>query len=344
MAWGASMRRAWTATVVCLLAAAPAAGAATLDRVRANGVVRCAVDFTPGFSGVAPATGRPAGLDVEICRAVAAAALGDAAAIEPLRVNTANKFKGVVAGELDIALGMATWTYGRDAGLGVNFPAVIYYDGQGFMTWADSGVRGLGDLRDKTVCVQGDTTSSANLDDLQRRQDLRLRLVSAKSSEEKFSAFSQRQCEVVTGDRSELAARRSAMADARVRWTILPDVISREPLAPAVDENDSRWADIVRWVIFAMIVAEQKGLTAANIDSFDGAAADGETRRLLGREEGFGAKLGLDDQWAARVVRQVGNYGEVFARHLGPDSAVGLDRGLNALWSRGGLMFAPPLR
>jgi general L-amino acid transport system substrate-binding protein len=329
--------------LAAMLAATPVDAATVLERVRANGAVRCAVDYTPGFSAIDPAAGRPVGMDVDICRAVAAAALGEADAIETLRVNTANKFKGVAAGELDIALGMATWTYSRDAALGVAFPAVIYYDGQGFMTWSDSGAARLSDLRDKKICVQSGTTSQANLEDLQRREGIRLIEVAAKSSEEKFSAFSQRQCDAVTGDRSELAARRADMGDMRARWVILPEAVSREPLAPAVAENDAQWTDIVRWVINVLIIAEQKGLTSANIDSLEG-VSDGETRRLLGKEEGFGAKLGLDDQWARRVISQVGNYGEIFARRLGTDTPIGLDRGLNAPWTRGGLLYAPPLR
>lgn len=315
----------------------------TLERVRAAGALRCAVDHTPGFSGVDPAAGRPVGLDVDVCRAVAAAVLGDANAIEPLRVNTANKFKGVASGELDMALGMATWTYSRDAALRVNFPAVIYYDGQGFMTWRESGLSRLADLRGKTICVQAGTTSQASLDDLNRRENLALALLPARSSEEKFTAFIRRQCDAVTGDRSELAARRGAMEGMRDRWAILPETISREPLAPAVAETDPQWADIVRWVIFALIIAEQKGVTSANVDHFDG-PVDGETRRLLGLEPGFGAAFGLDDQWARRAVAQVGNYGEIFNRHLGPDSVAGLERGLNAPWTRGGLLYAPPLR
>lgn len=330
------------AAALCL-SVGDASAQTTLDRVRAAGTLRCAVDYTPGFSGVGGPAGQPAGLDVDICRAVAAAALGDAAAVEPLRVNTANKFKGVKAGELDIALGMATWTFGRDAGLGINFPAVVFYDGQGFMTWRDAGLGRLTDMRGKTVCVQAGTTSEANLDDLNRREKLGLTPLAAKSSEEKFTAFIRRQCDAVTGDRSELAARRGAMDGMRDRWTILPETISREPLAPAVADNDPQWADIVRWVIYALIVAEQKGVTSSNIDHFDG-PMDGETRRLLGLEPGFGAPLGVDDQWARRAVAQVGNYGEIFERHLGPDSPVGLERGLNAPWNRGGLLYAPPLR
>lgn len=343
------MRKAAKTSTAALIAIATwgSAGAAaaetTLERVRAAGALRCAVDYTPGFSGVERTAGRPAGLDVDVCRAVAAAVLGDANAIEPLRVNTANKFKGVVSGELDMALGMATWTYGRDAGLKVSFPAVIYYDGQGFMTWRDSGLSQLSDLRGKTICVQAGATSQANLEDLNRRESLALVMLPAESSEEKFTAFIRRQCDAVTGDRSELAARRGAMEGMRDRWAILPETISREPLAPAVAEADPQWADIVRWVIFALIVAEQKGVTSANIDQFDG-PADGETKRLLGQEPSFGAALGLDDQWARRIVAQVGNYGEIFNRHLGPDSVAGLERGLNAPWTRGGLLYAPPLR
>lgn len=343
------MRKAAKTGAAALIAVATwgtagtAAAETTLERVRALGALRCAVDYTPGFSGIERGTGRPAGLDVDVCRAVAAAVLGDAGAIEPLRVNTSNKFKGLIEGELDLALGMATWTYARDAGLKVSFPAVIYYDGQGFMTWRDSGLSQLSDLRGKTVCVQAGATSQANLDDLNRRENLALAALPAQSSEEKFTAFIRRQCDAVTGDRSELAARRGAMENMRERWVILPETISREPLAPAVAQADPQWTDIVRWVVFVLIVAEQKGVTSANIDHFDG-PADGETTRLLGLEPGFGAALGLDDQWARRVVAQVGNYGEIFNRHLGADSVIGLERGLNAPWTRGGLLYAPPLR
>ncbi len=307
-----------------------------LARVRANGFVRCGIDLTPGFSGVDP-NGRATGFDVDFCRAIAAAALGDPQAIRTARVSTRHKFDAVREGEIDVAFGMTTWTYSRDTEMGVSFPVVNFYDGQGFMAWADSIVTSLPSVKAAAVCVQRDTTSQANLRDFLKGSAASM--VEAASSEDKFNAFAERRCPVVTGDRSELAAQRARRAGSPDSWLLLPGTISREPLGPVVTDADPLWADIVRWSILVPVVAEARGLTQPGLDR--AAPADAELARLLGQDPAFGKALGLDPAWARRILAAVGNYGEIYQRNLGP---LGIDRGENALWRDGGLIYAPPLR
>lgn len=310
-----------------------------LDRVHDRGVVSCGVDQTPGFGGF-DSSGRPVGFDVDFCRAVAAAVLGDAEAIEVRRVNINNKFKALTLGEIDIAFGMTTWTFGRETTLGVTFPVVTFYDGQGFMVWDDDNIRGLRGLSGKSICVQQGTTTAANLQDFLRQAGLEAKVMFFNSSEEKMNGFAERTCVVTTGDRSELSAQRMHRAAVPGQWRILPDTISREPLAAVVAEGDDAWFAIVRWAILTTMIAEARGVNAANVNNFV-ESPDGELRRLAGGEESFGDGLGLDPQWARRIVIEVGNYGEIFDRNLAP---FGLERGLNALWTDGGLIYAPPLR
>jgi len=318
------------------------APATVLERVRQTGAVTCAVDLTPGFSAQ-DAEGRPRGFEVDLCRAVAAAALGDAERVRVRRVSTKNKFEALTRGEIDIAFGMATWTYQRDTLLGTRFPAVTWYDGQGLMSWGPPPAS----LNGVSLCVQAGTTSARNLSDwLAGRKD-QPKLVSVATSEEKWDAFSQRRCTVVTGDRSELAVQRAQIAPKAAQagegWTLWPDVLSREPLGAAVSASDPQWFAIVRWAILATVVAEARGVTQTQARGTAPAAEtlDGELKRLYGLEPGFGAGLGLQDDWARQVIAGVGNYEEIFTRSLAP---LGLERGENALWRDGGLMYAPPLR
>lgn len=313
-----------------------------LDRVKRDGQVRCGVDQTAGFSEIDPA-GRPMGFEVDFCRAVAAAALGDANAIVLSRVRTANKFKALVDDEIDIGLGQTTWTLTRDTSLGVWFPLALFYDGQGFMVWSDLGAKRLADLAGRSICVQGGTTSFVTLREAVATLQPAPSLIEFATSEEKSTGFLGRRCDAVTGDRSELTALRASSVAGGGRLTLLPDVISREPLGPVVASHDLVWGQIVRWVGFAMIAAEARGLTSESIRSI-ASSPDGEIRRLAGLEPGVGRGLGLDDRWARRVIEQVGNYGQVYARNLGPETRIGLDRGLNALWLNGGLIFSPPFR
>jgi general L-amino acid transport system substrate-binding protein len=320
------------------------AAAATLDEVRARGSVRCAVDGTAGFGGLGR-DGRPAGLDVEFCRAVAAAVLGRADAVELERINTANKFAALARGEVDIAFGMATWTLRRDATLGVRFVTPVFHDGQALMAWADSRIARLGDARGRRVCVQAGTTSADNLADLSRQQGLNLVLVVTGSSEERLSRFLRRDCELLSGDRAELASIRATRTPDPARWRILDETLSREPLGPYVAAGDEPWFNVVRWVVNATLVAEVHGLTAERLAQVGG-DAPAEVRMLAGQGDidSGGILPGLDRRWAFNVLSQVGNYAQIFERTVGHGSPLRLERGLNRLWRDGGLFFPPPLR
>lgn len=318
------------------------AAADVLERVRAHGAVRCAVDGTPGFGGI-DARGQPSGFDVDFCRAVAAAVLGRSEAVEIERISTAHKFQALVRGEVDIAFGMATWTYGRDLALGVRFVAPTFFDGQGLMVWADSPLQHLEDARGKRVCVQEGTTTAVNLADLSRTRGLQLQLVPAALTEERLNRFIRRDCELVSGDRSELAAARASRIADPARWRILDESLSREPLGPYVASGDERWFGVLRWVINATQIAELHGLDSAALARL-GEEAGEEQRALGGRLPGFGQALGLGDAWAHDLLSQVGHYGQIFERNLGADSPLHLARGPNRLWRDGGLFFPPPLR
>lgn len=318
--------------------AEPVMPGSVLDRVKAQGFVRCGGDQTPGFGGN-DADGRPTGFDTDFCRAIAAAVLGDADAIRTSRVSTAYKFDAVRDGDLDVSFGMTTWTFGRDSRFGTTFPAVTFHDGQGFMVWRDSGINQVGDIRSGTVCVQRGTTSAANLRDFLR--DLPdVEVLEAGSSEDKMNAFAERRCDIVTGDRSELAGQRFRRAVTPEAWNLLSETISREPLGPVVAAADPQWATIVRWAVLVPLIAEARGVSAATVE-YARDSEDQELRNLLGLEPDFGAELGLDGGWARRIIDTVGNYGDIFERNLGP---VGLERGQNALWRDGGLFYVPPLR
>jgi general L-amino acid transport system substrate-binding protein len=326
--------RGWRGLLGCVglvLLALPALAAAdVLERVRSHGAVRCAVDGTPGFGGI-DARGRPSGFDVDFCRAVAAAVLGNSEAVEIERVSTAHKFRALTRGEVDIAFGMATWTYARDLGLGVRFVAPTFFDGQGLMVWADSPLQRLEDARGRRVCVQDGTTTAANLADLSRSRSLELQLVPALLTEERLNRFIRRECELVSG-----------IADP-ARWRILDESLSREPLGPYVAAGDERWFSVLRWVINATQIAELHGLDGAALARLGEEGGD-EQQALAGRLPGFGQALGLGDQWARDLLLQVGHYGQIFERNLGRDSSLGLARGPNRLWRDGGLFFPPPLR
>ncbi len=328
--------------VSALIWTEPLFAGSVLDRVRRDGQVRCGVDQTPGFSEI-DATGRATGFEVDFCRAVAAAVLGRGDAVALSRVRTANKFKALVDDELDIALGQATWTLSRDTSLGVWFPVVLLHDGQGLMVWSDAKTTKLADFTGRTICVQAGTTSFLTLRERAMAMQPPPALLEFATSEEKTNGFLGRRCDGVTGDRSELAAMRATSVVGRARLTLLPEVMSREPLGPVVSNRDFTWGQIVQWVAYALIVAEAKGITAASVGSID-ATGDGEVRRLVGLEPGSGRGLSLDDRWARRAIQLVGNYGEMFDRNLGLDTPIGLERGQNALWLNGGLIFAPPFR
>jgi general L-amino acid transport system substrate-binding protein len=320
-----------------------ARAATTLDTVRERGALRCGVSTgLAGFSLV-DSQGRWSGLDVEFCRAIAAAVLGDTKKVEFVPLSAQQRFTALQSGEVDVLSRNTTWTLKRDAALGFNFTGVTFYDGQGFMVHRELGVAKVEGLDGAAICVQPGTTTELNLADTFRARGLAFEPVVIESIEEATSAYFSGRCDAFTADASSLAAIRATNAPDPAAHLILKERISKEPLSPLVRHGDDQWFDIVKWVINATIAAEEKGITAANIDSFL-KSRDPTVHRLLGRTPGMGEALGLDAQWAARAIRQVGNYGEIFERNVGVDTPLGLERGLNDLWTRGGLIYAYPFR
>ncbi|MBK1719153.1 amino acid ABC transporter substrate-binding protein [Thiocystis violacea] len=321
----------------------PANAGDVLDALTSRGVLNCGVsEGIPGFSE-RDAAGRWQGFDVDVCRAVAAAALGDAEAVAfvPLRAST--RFPALQARKIDLLLRNTSWTLTREAILKLQFPAVLLYDGQGFMVPADSPVRAPSELAGATVCIEKGTTHERNLRDYFGLRDLPVTPLAIDSATGVADAFRTGRCQSYSADVSQLAAARSRLPGGRQSWRILDERISKEPLAPVVWGGDQEWTTLVRWVIHTLILAEEWGATQANLDQV---LAEGRTplSRLSHDERALLARtLGLTPGWAARAVKAVGNYGELFERHLGPDSPLGLERGLNRLWTQGGLLYAPSI-
>jgi general L-amino acid transport system substrate-binding protein len=317
----------------------------TLEKIRARGFLKCGVH--PGLPGFAlrDARGEWRGFDVDICRAVAAATLGDAGKVRFTTIGGPDRFGALQRGEIDILSRNTSQTFARDAGLGLTFPVTTYFDGQGFLVSRSLGLASAEELSGARVCVQEGTASADNLDDYFRVRGMRYQAVKAKSEEQARQLYESEACDVFTADVSALAASRSLLG-APASHVILPEVISKEPLGPVVRDNDPAWADIVRWTFFATVLGEELGLSSATVEQTRETATDPETRRLLGVEGDLGALLGLKADWGYQVIRQVGAYHEIFRRDLGADSALRLDRGLNALWTapKPGLMYAPPMR
>ncbi len=325
--------------------AAGAASAATLDDVKARGKLNCGVNS--GLVGFAApdANGRWEGFDVALCRGVAAAVLGDPEAVEFIPVSTKTRFTALASGEVDVLARNTTWTFQRDVDLKLEFTGINYYDGQGFMVPKALGVSSAKELDGATVCIQVGTTTELNLADFFRSNGLSYEPVPIETNAEGQAQYLAGACDVYTTDASGLAATRAAFEDPAAH-VILPEIVSKEPLGPAVRHGDNEWGDIVRWTLNALIAAEEFGVTSANVASLAEAAnpETPEVNRLLGTEGNLGEMLGLDPDWAARVIGAVGNYGEVFATNIGEDTPIGLARGLNALWQDGGLIYTPPFR
>jgi len=322
---------------------ATAQAGATLDAVKKNGAVSCGVSTgLQGFS-LADSQGRYAGLDVDICRMVAAAVLGDAGKVKYVPLSSQQRFTAIQSGEVDILSRTTTWTLQRDTQLGLNFAPVVFYDGQGFMVPKKLGLKSAKELKGATVCVQPGTTTELNLADFFRANKLDFKPVVIEKLEEVEAAYFSGRCDAYTTDRSGLAATRIGKAANPDDHVILPEVISKEPLAPAVRHGDDEWFDIVKWTVYASIEAEEDGITSKNVDEKT-KSDDPNVKRLLGVTPGMGKATGLDEKWAYNLIKQVGNYGEVFDRNVGKDSPLKLERGLNDLWTRGGLMYAMPVR
>ena len=331
------------AALAIATAASPAWAGKTLDAVKQRGQVVCGVNTSgPGFSN-ADSQGKWTGLDVDFCKAVAAAVLNDASKVKFVPLNSQQRFTSLQAGEVDVLSRNSTWTLTRDASLGILFTGINYFDGQGFMVPKKLNIANAKKMNGATVCVQAGTTSEKNVADYFGANNMKYKPVVFDTAEAITSAFFAGRCQVYTTDMSDLAGARTKAPKAD-DYAILPEVISKEPLGPSVRRGDDEWFEIVRWTLFAMLEAEEDGLTQANVDAEKASSKDPGVQRFLGVSEDTGKLLGLDKEWAYRIVKQVGNYGESFERNLGPKSPVGLPRGVNNLWTKGGLMYAPPIR
>jgi len=319
-----------------------AMASATLDAVKERGYVQCGVTTgVPGYSNPDD-KGNWKGMDVDVCRGVAAATLGDADKVKYIPLNAKERFTALQSGEIDMLSRVTTWTLTRDSSLGLNFAGVTYYDGQGFMINKDLGVKSALELDGASLCIQSGTTTELNAADYFRSNKMQFEPVVFDTADQTVKGFEAGRCDVLTSDQSQLYALRIKLAKPDSAM-VLPEIISKEPLGPVVRQGDDGWFNIVKWSLFAMVNAEEMGLTSGNIDSMmknSSPALD----RFVGKEGIKGSGLGLSDDWAYQIVKQVGSYGEAFDRNLGMGSPLKIERGLNALWNKGGLQYAPPIR
>ena len=316
---------------------------ATLDAVKSKGFVQCGVSTgLPGFSS-ADDKGRFTGIDVDMCRAVAAAIFGDAEKVKYNPLTAKERFTALQSGEIDMLPRNTTWTYTRDTSLGLNFTGVNYYDGQGFLVTKNLGVKSALEMDGASFCIQAGTTTELNLADYFRSNKMNYTPITFDTSDQTIKAFEAGRCDALTSDQSQLYALRIKLSDPKSA-VVLPEVISKEPLGPVVRQGDDEWFNVVKWSLYAMVNAEELGVTSANVDEMKASSTNPNVRRLLGVEGVKGEWMGLPDDWGYNIIKQVGNYGEAFDRNVGAGSALGIARGLNALWSKGGLQYAPPIR
>ncbi|MBE0464310.1 MAG: amino acid ABC transporter substrate-binding protein [Halomonadaceae bacterium] len=327
---------------VVTLAGTSTANAATLEDTIERGAVQCGVsDGLPGFS--APdGDGNWQGLDVDVCRAVAAAVLGDADAVNYISLNAVERFTALQSGEVDLLSRNTTWTTTRDTTLGLNFAGVNFYDGIGFMVSRDLEISGADELDGAAICIQTGTTTELNVADYFRANDMQFDPIVFDTSEQTVGGFQAGRCDVLTSDTSQLAALRIQLDDPDGA-VILPDIISKEPLGPVVRQGDDTWFNIVKWSLFAMLNAEEYGVTSENVDDMT-SSENPDIARLLGQDGNYGEGMGLEADWAYNIISQVGNYAESFDRNVGMDSPLEIERGANALWNQGGFQYAPPIR
>jgi len=326
-----------------VLASAPALAGKTIDTIKQRGQMVCGVN--PGLAGfsIADSQGNWSGLDVDVCKAVAASLLGDATKIKWTPLSAQQRFTALQSGEIDMLSRNTTWTLTRDASLGLHFAGVTYYDGQGFMVPKKTKITSATKLKGATVCVQSGTTTEKNLTDYSKAMKLNIKPVVFETQEATNKAYFAGRCQAYTTDASGLASVRNKEASNPDDHLILPELISKEPLGPSVRRGDDEFFAIVKWVVYALLEAEEFGITQANVDQMK-TSTDPVVQRILGTSEDTGKLLGLDKDWAYRAIKAVGNYGEMFERNVGPKSALKLPRGANNLWNKGGLMYAPPIR
>lgn len=319
-----------------------AASAQTLTTIKNRGELICGANGTLAGFGLPDPQGNWTGFDVDFCRAIAAAIFNDPTKVKFVPLTAKDRFTALQSGEIDVLSRNTTWTLSRDTSLGLDFVAVTYYDGQGFMVRKALKVNSALELNGAAVCVQQGTTSELNLADYFRANHMQLKTVTFATGDEARKAYESGRCDAYTTDSSGLYGERQKLA-VPGDHIVLPEIISKEPLTPAVRHGDSQWTDIVRWTHFAMVDAEELGVTKANVDE-KLRSDDPETRRMLGAEGQYGEALGLTNDWVYRIVKHVGNYGEVFERNIGQGSPLKIVRGLNALWTKGGLQYGPPFR
>lgn len=338
------MKRILLGATAVLALGATAVSAGTLDDVKARGELNCIVNS--GFVGFASVdeNGKYQGYDVDYCHATAAAVLGDASKIKFKPATGKTRFTILNSKEGDVLWRNTTWTFVRDVDVKLAFQGVNYYDGQGFMVPKKLGVKSAKELDGASVCIQTGTTTELNLADFFRVNNIKYEPVPTEGNEESRRNILAGRCDVYTTDASGLAATRATFKDPE-NWVILPEIISKEPLGPVTRHGDDQWSDIIRWTKNALVAAEELGITSKNVDELGAKAGNNpEINRLLGTEGDLGAMLGLDKKWAHRAIKAVGNYGEIFERNIGKNTPVGLERGLNALWTDGGLQYTPPFR
>jgi general L-amino acid transport system substrate-binding protein len=336
------MRNAILAMAAATLAAGTAAHAGTLDVIKERGEVRCGVSQgVLGFS-VPDKNGVWGGFDVDFCRAVAAAVIGNPDKVAYVPLSTKDRFTALQSGEVDLLSRQTTWTLSRDTDLGMSFVGVNYYDGQAFMINKEVGVTSVKDISGASVCTETGTTTEQNMADYFSANKIEYQVIAFEKPDQTIQAFNTGRCDVYSTDASALYAQRLTLNDPD-RFVVLPEVISKEPLGPAVRQGDEQWFKVVRWTLFALIEAEEMGITKDNVASLLESGTTAQ-KRFLGIDSEAGKAMNLDPKWAYNAVSAVGNYGEVFERHLGKDSPLKIDRGLNRLWSDGGLMYAPPAR
>lgn len=330
------------ATITILSLGSITLNADTLSEVQKQGFVKCGVDGgLPGFSEVG-SDGIYRGIDVDICRAVAAAVFGDAKKVKYVALNAKERLTALQSGEIDMLSRNTTWTETRDTSLGLSFAGVNYYDGQGFMVTKKLGVKSAKELDGASICLQTGTTTELNVADYFRSNKMKYKLVSYDTNDQVVKAYESGRCDVLTSDQSQLYGLRIKLAKPD-ESIVLPEVISKEPLGPVVRKGDGKWFDIVRWSFYAMLTAEEAGVTSKNVDAML-KTDNPDVRRLLGVEGQMGENLGLKKDFAYNIIKQVGNYGEAFEATVGEGSPLKIKRGYNALWTKGGLQYAPPFR
>jgi len=332
-----------TLVTTVLLAVASSAHAGTaLNAIKERGYIKCGVsDGLPGFSHT-DEKGKFSGIDVDVCRAVAAAVFGDSTKVKFTPLTAKERLTALQSGEIDVLSRNTTWTSSRDSAQGLNFTGVTYYDGQGFLVNKKLGVKSAKELDGATVCVQAGTTTELNLSDYFRANKMKYTPITYDKSDESAKALEAGRCDVLTSDQSQLYAQRIKLAKPS-DYVVLPEVISKEPLGPVVRHGDDDWFDIVKWTLFVMVDAEELGIDSKNVEEMK-KSTNPDVKRMLGVEGDKGKDFGLANDWMAVVIKQVGNYGEIFERNVGKGSPLQIERGLNALWTQGGLQYAPPVR